>query len=253
MILDTFSSSEGTTSRIRLTTGCKRDIVHSVCLNRKRPSVASIAGTRSSGAATGRSSAIPVAGGTIGPRDIREWVSRVMGKGLKRRSHSILDSHIPTFWFGSSNVCTYCGDNAQGVDHVIPWSFQKDRPRHHQHASGPMTYACTLCNSFLSNRFFSDFRMRCEFVRDYLDRKARPVIWHNYELEKLDYTVRTYIQKQQKRRLWLRMRADWFEGRDFLLNLEPLLWERHLDRFSGTFHKGLHDYFWSTLNMLKHL
>lgn len=114
-----------------------------------------------------------------------------------------------------------------------------------------MTYACTRCNSFLSNRFFSDFKTRCEFVRDYLNRMARPVTWHGWELAKLDHGLRSYVQKEQRRRLWLRMRADWFEGRDFLLNIEPLLWERHLDRFSDTFHKGLYDYFWSTLNMLK--
>ena len=172
---------------------------------------------------------------------------------MPSRSNKITDGYIPTFTFGNCGICAYCGDVADSKDHVIPLSYQTDRPKLSRSDSGPMTFACRPCNSFLSNRMFPDFRTRCEFVRDYLNRKSRPVLWSMRELGELDYGLRKLILKERNKRLWIRARADWYEGRDYLLNIEMLLWEPRIDRYSQLFHKATYEYFWSTIILLKEL
>lgn len=199
----------------------------------------------------GSGSVIQSVVGLFGPNGTQEWDQWIAKTRLTKNAIRLLESVLPTFWFGNKRICTYCGADAESRDHVIPWSFQKTTTRRGLSASGPMTHCCKFCNSFLSNRFFSDFRTRCEFIQHYMNRMAKPIEWHEWQMRKLDYTLRSYVRSEQQLRLWYRLRADWYEGRGFLLNIESLLWEPHLKRGSALFHKPLYDYFWSTINMLE--
>lgn len=89
---------------------------------------------------------------------------------------------------------------------------------------GPTTWSCQHCNSKLNDRVFDTFRDRCEWVRNQLERKAKPVLWHEWEYEKVDYTVRTFVIAEQNKRKWWRFRADFYQSREYYLNLESLQW-----------------------------
>ncbi len=92
---------------------------------------------------------------------------------------------------------------------------------------------------------------RCQFVAEQLSRKALPVYWSNEELSKLGYSLKTYIQAETKRRLWYRFRADWFQGRDFMMNLQALEWQPHLDKTNPRFSEELHRFFESTVQAIR--
>lgn len=132
---------------------------------------------------------------------------------------------LPAFCFSGQTICAYCGDPATGRDHVIPVSAQHVHRKRVMELNGPWVWACQDCNSALSNRHFDSFKRRCEWAAWRLDSKAAPVQWHHWELKPLDYTLRTYVRNQTKRRLWMRNRADFYGSRGFYLNLEPLFWE----------------------------
>jgi hypothetical protein len=134
---------------------------------------------------------------------------------------------MPRLTFGNSSICTYCGEPAEGMDHVIALSYQTFRLRRKHEmieGYGPMTFACKDCNSHLSNRYFDTFWHRCKFASSRLNSKARPIIWSEGEISVLDPSLAAYIRRANCKHLLFRFRADWFEGRDYLLNIENLEW-----------------------------
>lgn len=156
---------------------------------------------------------------------------------------------IPHFDFGSPTTCTYCGDDANATDHVIAVSYQKSgrRKPSDRHGYGPVTYCCISCNSILSNKWFNGFEERCRHVSTSLNRHATAVQWTNKEIAKVDYSLQGYLEHERNKRLWYRYRADWFQSKDFFLNIEQLRYEPALDRFSPVYNEALADYFRSTL------
>lgn len=129
---------------------------------------------------------------------------------------------MKAFFFGRSGVCTYCGDPADTIDHVIAVSYQRVC---RGGDLGPHCPACKLCNSKLSNRFFETFIERCQFVHDRLEKLCKPIVWTSYQIAAMDYGLKTLVRAEHRRRRWLRLRADYFESRDFYLGLEALIWE----------------------------
>lgn len=141
---------------------------------------------------------------------------------------------LPVFKFGTPKYCTYCGDYANEQDHVIAVSYQhnnasvmgaRTRTDRQGRSSGPTCYCCTECNRHLSNRWFDTFKERCEWAKQRLENKVKPILWRNSELEELDYKLRHMVETAIKRRQWQRMRADYYQSRDFFLGLESLVWE----------------------------
>jgi hypothetical protein len=88
-------------------------------------------------------------------------------------------------------------------------------------------------------------------MRLYLSDKAKPILWTSEQLRELAYGLRTYVERDQARRLWFRHRADWFGSYEYYLNLESLLFEPALDRFSTKYSEELTQYFDTTLIMIK--
>lgn len=159
---------------------------------------------------------------------------------------------LPNFTFGNPNLCTYCGDDAQSIDHVIAVAYQKSQNRFNTDKLkyGPITYCCSSCNSFLGSSFFDSFELRCRYVSGKLNERAFAVLWTEAEIKKLDYSLADYIQREKNKRLWYRFRSDWFQSREFLLNLEELKWQPILDKTSPKYNEQLFNYFQTTLSFL---
>ena len=155
----------------------------------------------------------------------------------------------PYFKLGSSTVCVYCGETPETMDHVIPVSYQTiiDKPKDRMTDFGPVVHCCHHCNSILGDRYFDTFEARCQKVNHYMTDRLRPVIWTKTEIKALDVSLQRYVEQDQARRKWMFNRADWFQGRDYYLNLEGLLWQSCLDYTSNSFHKELHRFFAPTL------
>lgn len=172
-------------------------------------------------------------------------------QGVSGRKISRLDLRdiaLPTFYFGNRNVCTYCGEVPSTEDHVIARSYQTDRRRNTTNPMGPMTYSCTKCNGYLLSKYFDSFLERCACVHSKLTKKAKPILWTKAQLKCLDPSLQQYIAHDSAKRLLLRMRADWFESIDFLLNIEQITWLPEI-RGNGF----LFEYFRSTLGIFSEL
>lgn len=157
---------------------------------------------------------------------------------------------LPSFFFGGQTVCTYCGDYADTRDHIVPVDYSAvTRVGYH----GPRTYACRSCNSALGSKYFETFWDRCVAASKTLDRRSAPVLWSQKQIKTLDYSLQRHVQYNRDHSLWLRSRADWFESRDFLLNIEQLPWQPCFDTFSPKYHEQLHSYFATTLLRIREL
>lgn len=160
---------------------------------------------------------------------------------------------LPSFRFGSPNVCAYCGDIPIGIDHVFCIASQTNRRRKGRmiNGFGPTTYSCIYCNSTLGDKRFDFFHDRCFYVHDRLLYKTGEVLWTDKEISELDYSLQRYVQRKQDRRKWFNWRVNWYDTRDFMLNLESLLWEPTLDKTSPKFHEEIFNYFNQTMLMVK--
>lgn len=157
-------------------------------------------------------------------------------------------SQLPNFKFGNETICTYCGDKASGRDHVIPVRYQHLHDQSRGRSNGPITFACQRCNSKLGANWFDTFDERCRWMRDKIASIGLEVLWHKWELAKLDYNLQRSIQYTQNYRKWQRERADWYESRDYWLNIENLQWRLEERSASNPF---LREYFGTTLRFLK--
>lgn len=158
---------------------------------------------------------------------------------------------LPCFMFGSPILCTYCGDPPTDREHVIPVCYQRSHRKQRLESNGPLTWACGPCNCKLSDRWFESFDERCRWLRDKLSDKAKAVEWKESELRQLDHGLQGYVRRDRNRRIWQRNRADWYESRDYWLNIENLQWA--LDGFNprNPSVKFLADYFRCSLSNVK--
>ena len=132
---------------------------------------------------------------------------------------------LPFFKFGHESVCAYCGEYADTTEHCIAVSYQGTNDNSRTTGFGPITYACNDCNSSLTNRYFDTFKLKCEWANERLKRKCKAILWSKQELETLDHSLKTHIERQQARSLLTQLRADYYLSRDFCLNLEGLCFE----------------------------
>ena len=158
---------------------------------------------------------------------------------------------LPHFKFGNDGICTYCGDDSDTFDHVIPISFQSELLRSEiPNEVGPVTFACRDCNHRLGNRYFDTFNQRCEWIQQRLSLKTKAVNWTKLELVRLDWGLRKFIERERDRRLWIQDRADWFDSRSFWLNIEDLTWIELLKPFTLNFNKPLFEYFSNSISRI---
>lgn len=154
---------------------------------------------------------------------------------------------LPTFRIGQGKECVYCGDSPSGLDHIIPVSFQTltRKPKNRRRDYGPLAFACFDCNQGFCERQFDTFDARCQFARDRIAKKAKPIHWTEAQLQELDYKLQTYARHSTQLYRWLRDRADWYESANYIRNLEALQWERALRQ-----HQFFAAYFAPTLALI---
>lgn len=58
----------------------------------------------------------------------------------------------------SEGICFYCGNVAQSIDHIIPWS------QGGSHHPLNLVAACTPCNSIAGERLFRDITDKMEYI-----------------------------------------------------------------------------------------
>lgn len=121
-------------------------------------------------------------------------------------------------------ICAYCGDPASTRDHIYPVS-QQAFTRHYNGKYGPWCGSCRDCNAHFADRYFSSFVDRCEWQKWRLNKLAKAIRWKQRDIKGLNYELNALVKASQMKKRWLRYRADWYESRDYYLNLEPLIWK----------------------------
>lgn len=161
---------------------------------------------------------------------------------------------LPFFKFGGPESCTYCGEFADQTDHVIAVASQvkllhivRGRKRRY----GPITPCCAFCNRILHAHEFGSFLERCKFVAETYSDRTGPELWTEEEATSLGYTLRTLILERRNLIRWNQQKSNWFQSREFFLNLEELTYIPWLEERNPRFSKELFGYFSSTIKAIK--
>ena len=87
-------------------------------------------------------------------------------------------------------ICTYCGDPATQVDHIMPWSYYPDNNPDN------LASACQTCNLMAGNKLFKNFAHKKTYLLDEqikLTIKSVPAVWTIAEFEELGRTMQRRI------------------------------------------------------------
>lgn len=128
---------------------------------------------------------------------------------------------VPDYLFGLKGICTYCGDIAQTVDHVIPVSFFDGKIVRSASVKnkGVRTYACSDCNCMLSNKYFESFRERCKYVNQGIERRFKKVlnmpVWTDEEFKELGKNMRSRLAEKLNLKALVLERIRWQTTNEF--------------------------------------
>lgn len=156
--------------------------------------------------------------------------------------------HIPNFIFGDPCVCTYCGERAIEIDHVIPVSSYINRNRKGvDDSKGIRTYACFNCNRKLGAKKFPNFNSRLLFVKKLYQEKSkaykRKASWSDKEIAALDHTLRTYVANKQVEMRKLDSRVTWIDSIEFRVVIRNLSHANALDKLHPSYCEWVYTYF----------
>ena len=106
---------------------------------------------------------------------------------------------IPDYLFGQRGICTYCGDIANSIDHVIAVSYFDESIKRNGtlNSKGVRTYSCRDCNCLLGSKYFETFRERCEYVNKRIEQRFKKVLnlppWSPEEFAKLGKNIKASL------------------------------------------------------------
>ena len=116
------------------------------------------------------------------------------------------------------DVCVYCGDPANTIDHVCPvWHVTRlfDDLADHLHSlrHGLLTVPCCRdCNGALGGFIAYCISEKRDELKRRLRRKYQRLLgeydWQPEELEELGYSLRGYIEGQETKRDWIMSRLQ---------------------------------------------
>jgi hypothetical protein len=96
--------------------------------------------------------------------------------------------------------CTYCGQLANGVDHVTPVAYAQ----HHRKSGWDMANTvpcCMECNSVANDKYFETIEEKAVWLADKLARRHQRILqspaWSEEELETLRGTLRKTVEAKQ--------------------------------------------------------
>lgn len=164
-----------------------------------------------------------------------------------KRSPAHVWATTDSFIFGINGLCTYCGDEATDLDHVVPWSFISAQDRRKGGDSpGVRTHACRECNSILGAKFFPTFLERAQYVREKLARRNARWLgmpkWDEEELDELRPTFRRVIGAAEEMSRAAKRRVSWMYSDTFWQILEEVR-ERVSDRYCPSYRKHVDQFF----------
>ena len=99
--------------------------------------------------------------------------------------------------------CFYCGDPAEGLDHVPPISMIDTMPykKRKQDRIPAVTVACCKeCNGALSSRRLSTVDDRLMFLESYYDAKFKKqnAMWTEDEIQELGHSLQSSVRARQE-------------------------------------------------------
>jgi len=142
--------------------------------------------------------------------------------------------------FGIKGRCTYCGEDAEEIDHCIPrgltGSIKTNKSR------GVRTYSCAECNSALSGRAFSTFYDRMSYARKKVEQRvSKASKWTQKEIDELDYSLATVIVAGSKKKEKSDSRMKWLNTKWYAQILKELRSSKIYD-FNETMHAFFKDF-----------
>ena len=128
---------------------------------------------------------------------------------------------VPDYLFGCIGICTYCGERANTVDHVIPVSYfdsQIIRTASTKN-KGVRTYSCAECNFMLSNKFFNTFSDRCKYVNQRIGQRHRAIlnlpVWTPEEFDELGKNIKARLGEKLNLKAVVLERIRWQTTQEF--------------------------------------
>jgi hypothetical protein len=155
---------------------------------------------------------------------------------------------FPSFIFGDANTCTYCGDIATDIEHVIPWSYFSDCARTGKSRSqGIRTYSCRKCNTTFADKLFTSFQDRMDFIKDRHEFRAKRYFnkskWTNEEIEELKDQLKLYVKhKQYEANLAIR-KTKWVDGIGFRICIKNLKTCPYVDPLNKKYKDWIYEFF----------
>jgi uncharacterized protein YlaI len=128
---------------------------------------------------------------------------------------------VPDYLFGCQGICTYCGYTANTIDHVIPVSFFDGRivRAGAVRSKGVRTYACSDCNTVLSNKYFESFRKRCQYINQAIARRYKGIlnlpVWTPEEFAELGKNFRSKLAEKMNLKAIVLERIRWQTTNEF--------------------------------------
>lgn len=110
--------------------------------------------------------------------------------------------------------CTYCGDPADGFDHVTPISvvvtleelgFQFDKKQ--------LVRCCNECNSLAGRQVFQRVKEKRAWLKARLRKRHKKMLeipeWTDKELQEVDYTLRSVLEESLRQKARILRRLAW--------------------------------------------
>lgn len=101
-------------------------------------------------------------------------------------------------------TCTYCGEEATALDHVIPLAYLGIYKRT-RHSLKDCVPACRECNSLLGCYAYHTIPERAEYISDRLSTRYRKrlngAVWSEEEIEELEGNLVRRVVTYQHQRL----------------------------------------------------
>lgn len=128
--------------------------------------------------------------------------------------------------------CTYCGDIATTVDHVVPRVYiGRFEPSERRRLRLQTVPACHECNSVLGAQVFRSLTERGEYVRAWIAKRYAPALrmpdWSDAELAGMSADFQREIRARLQYRENVKRRVEWRGSDDPELND---LWSADLAR-----------------------
>ena len=99
--------------------------------------------------------------------------------------------------------CHYCGDWNECRDHMVPHSFTSYGISNRVY-KGRTVPCCHLCNQLKGSRVFYAVEDIAAHLQERYRKKFKRVlrfpVWENHEIERLDYTLRSQIERGEDAR-----------------------------------------------------